>query len=260
MPGKTKIRHFTSLHQKKYRFKHRQFLAEGKKIVLEILREAYPCNTILATGRWCEEYRGALREFKGEVIQCAEAELAKISHLETAQEVIAVCSWPEPKFQIPDAGQLSLYLDDLRDPGNMGTIIRLADWFGIKQLYTSAATVDWTNPKVIQSSMGSFMRVNILAVDPPEFFGKLPTGVLVMGADLDGESIYAPGQALNGLLVIGSESHGISQAIQPFLKKRLHIPTFSPGANGAESLNAAIAASLIIGELRRRQIHFQYNG
>jgi TrmH family RNA methyltransferase len=254
MPGKNKISHYTSLHKKKYRMMHRQFLAEGLKIAEEVMRESFPCHTILATEEWINQQGGVLNGSSIQMISCTKEELSKISTLESPPQVIAVCEIPEPEMPVVDPAALSLYLDNLRDPGNLGTLIRLADWFGIRHIYTGGETVDWTNPKVIQASMGSFTRVNVSAVNPEQFFRSLQPGCPVLAADLTGTSIYEPSPPLSGVLIIGSESHGINPQLNSFITQRLNIPGYPPGSRSAESLNAAIAAALIIGELRRRVI------
>lgn len=186
------------------------------------------------------------------LITCTVQEIKKISNLEAPQEVIAVCTIPEQQQIVPLKDELSLYLDKISDPGNLGTLIRLADWFGIRQVFACEQTVDWTNPKVIQASMGAFTRVQVNRVVAPTFFEQVPRGTLVMAADLQGESIYQPGNAMQGILIIGSEAHGISTEIRPYVNTYMHIPRYPADSQAGESLNAAVAAALIIGELRRR--------
>lgn len=254
MPIKQRITQYSFLHQKKYRIKFRLFLAEGIKIVSDILSEGYPVEEILATQEWIDQNDAILKEKKMQVTQLSITGLRKISNLETPQEVIAVCRFPEfIPTEIRDDGWY-LFLDSIRDPGNLGTLIRIADWFGVEGIFLSEDTVDWTNPKVIQGSMGSFMRLNLETVNSEYFFRNLPKSVPVYAADLEGDSIYKAKIKQSGILIISNESRGLNAQLKQFITGKICIPRFSAKEKAAESLNAGVACGIILGEIMKRKL------
>lgn len=243
MLSKIQIKLIRSLQLKKYREEEGLFIAEGKKIVEELMDSAIEIEEIFST----EEIKT-----KVPVVKVTQEELEKISALTTPQGILALCLIPEESEEKPDMKkELVLALDDIRDPGNLGTIIRIADWFGIKHIYCSEETADAYNPKVVQASMGSIARVKVHYIDLPEMLkSKAGEGINIYGALLNGKNIYKENVSATGILVIGNESNGISKEVQKYISNPLSIPSYNP--QGPESLNAAIATAILCGELRRR--------
>lgn len=252
MLPKNEIKFINALKQKKFREEHGLFIAEGAKIVPELLHSRISVKQVYATAAFIDAQRPDNNQT--EFIRVTAAELERISGLVAPNEALAVCSIPET---VPDpeaiAGELVLVLDDIRDPGNLGTIIRIADWFGISTVICSETTVDAYNPKVVQATMGSIARVGIHYTGLTGFLKAHPQPVF--GALLDGVNIYSRQLPATGFIVIGNESKGISEAVQELVTDRISIPSFShsrPVGGEAESLNAAIATSVICSEFRRR--------
>ncbi len=262
MLSKNQIKSIQALHLKKHREEQQLFIVEGKKIIKEVLSSSIIVQHLYATPLFMNEAETVAllntadkTGFKREhTIEVSEEELKKISALTTPNSALAVCKIPANKIDYTAiANGLTLYLDDIRDPGNLGTIIRVADWFGIRQLICSPSTTELYNPKVIQSTMGSFLRVNVVYEELKNVLTKieaLNSSIPVYGAVLDGENIYSQSTLNKGIVVIGNESKGISEDTLKLLTHKIKIPSAS--ASGAESLNAAIASSLIIAEFFRR--------
>lgn len=239
MVTKSELKYIQSLSDKKVRLETGCFIAEGVKLVGEMIAEGYPLKAVYALDSW-ESPDASIEVNRVEVF-----ELEKMSLLQTPNQVLAVALVPQKTKEIDVAGQLTIVLDGIQDPGNLGTIIRTADWFGIQQIVASEDTVDVYNPKVIGATMGSFMRVQVsyknLAAWLPTI--KLP----VYGALLEGENIFTTKAPKQGLLVIGSEGKGIRENITDFITH----PVTIPKTGGAESLNAGIAAGIIVAQLTR---------
>lgn len=246
--SKNKIKQIKSLELKKNRKQEGVFVAEGNKLVKDNL-PYMKCRTIVATSQWLADNRDISAE---EIIEADKDEINKISFLKTPQDVIAVFYTPEYTLDTASLkNKLSIVLDSVQDPGNMGTIIRLADWFGIEDIICSPATVDCYNPKTVQSTMGAIARVKIHYTPLEEFFREME-GMPVYGTYLEGENIYRTELTANGLIVMGNEGSGISGQIAPFITKKLNIPSFPPERETSESLNVAIATSIVCSEFRRR--------
>ncbi len=238
MLSKNQLKLITSLHQKKYRTRHGLFIAEGIKVVCEFLDSSFQLKNLYTTE--------VIQEFEGYNPQIiSEIELKKISNLKTPNKVLGVFEIPEMK-QIEHEGLL-LVLDDIKDPGNLGTIIRLCDWFGIRKVVCSKETVDCYNAKVVQSTMGSLTRVSLVYTDLIPFLES--TELPIYGALLDGENIYNTSLIKDAILIIGNESNGISSEVSEFVTHRITIPRFG-SLQLAESLNAATATAIIISEFR----------
>jgi TrmH family RNA methyltransferase len=239
MVTKSELKYIQSLSDKKVRLETGCFIAEGVKLVGEMIATGYPLKALYALDSW-ESPDATL-----EVTRIEAFELEKMSLLQTPNQVLAVALVPQQKKEIDITGPLTIVLDGIQDPGNLGTIIRTADWFGITQIVASEDTVDVYNPKVIGATMGSFMRVQVsyknLAAWLPTI--KLP----VYGALLEGENVFAIKTPQKGLLVIGSEGKGIRENIIDFVTH----PVTIPKTGGAESLNAGIAAGIIVAQLTR---------
>ena len=239
MVTKSELKYIQSLSDKKVRLETGCFIAEGVKLVGEMIAAGYPLKAVYALDSW-ESPDASIEVTRIEVF-----ELEKMSMLQTPNQVLAVAMMPQKEVALDLAGQLTLVLDGIQDPGNMGTIIRTADWFGITQIVASEDTVDVYNPKVIGATMGSFMRVSVTYKNLQEWMPtvKLP----VYGALLEGENIFTTNAVKEGLLVIGSEGKGIRENILDLIT----YPVTIPKIGGAESLNAGIAAGVIVAQLTR---------
>ena len=245
MLSHSQIKHIQSLQQKKFRRQHGVFLAEGEKIVSELLQSHFTTESLYALEGWLSENRGKIPEGV-KVFEASYKDLERISGLKTPNKVLAVAKTPE--IAEPPAVDHVLVLDTVQDPGNLGTIIRTADWFGIRHLVCSPETAEVFSPKVIQASMGSFLRVNVYYTELPVFLKKIPEELPIFGAFLNGENIAslpAPGK---GVLIVGNEANGISAAVSTFVAKKISIPRVQHMgmANIAESLNASVAAGILM--------------
>ncbi|MCO6500452.1 MAG: RNA methyltransferase [Vicingus serpentipes] len=230
-----------SLKQKKFRIQHNSFVVEGVKMVDELLQSDYEVASIFATQFWIENHPAV------DAIEISEKELNAISSLKTPNQVLAVVKKKKPIIS-SDSKTLTLVLDNIQDPGNLGTIIRTADWFGVKNIVCSEDCVEVYNPKVLQATMGSFFRVNTVYTDLCIFLTEKKVNS-IYGALLDGENVYTKKlNTNNSMLVVGNESKGISDNLLPFINERLTIPKIGK----AESLNAATATAILCAEFFRK--------
>lgn len=248
MISKNKIKYIRSLELKKNRNKEGKFVAEGFKVVDDLLA-LQPADLIVATAEWL---RGKHLAPQTEVIEVTEEELKKVSFLQHPQQVLAVFKQAQDGDFSINTSELNLALDGVQDPGNLGTIIRIADWFGIENIYCSPETADVYNPKVVQATMGSIARVKVLYGDLMALFASLPADVPVYGTLLDGEDIYAQQLDNRGFIVMGNEGKGISPELTQRVNRRLLIPNFPPERPTADSLNVAIATAITCSEFRRQ--------
>jgi RNA methyltransferase, TrmH family len=241
--SKNEIKYVQSLSLKKYRQRYNCFIAEGEKIASEVLvHTPRAIQKIYALPDWIAQQAALLLDLPARVVEPISAtELEKISTLSTPNQVLMILDIP-PSAEITSGYERVLYLDDIQDPGNFGSILRIADWFGIPAVYCSPGSVDMYNPKVVQATMGAFLRVRSVEIPLAELKAQLPS-LPVVGAVLDGDDVYAVGIPRKGVLVIGNESRGISPYHQSLLSHRLTIPRGPSG--GAESLNAAIATGIL---------------
>lgn len=239
--SKNQLKLITSLGQKKYRQKHKLFVAEGIKVVREFLQSSFELHSLFTTNN---SFQGIP---SNKVFQISSADLHKISSLKTPNKVLALFHIPEEV----DYSNSDLYvaLDSVNDPGNLGTIIRLCDWFGIEHLLCSKETVDCFNSKVVQASMGSLTRVSIHYLDLIPAFRKLQKPVFI--GDMDGENIYASVLPTEGILVLGNEANGVSIAIKNAADRVISIPRFG-SLKETESLNVATATAVLLSEFKRR--------
>ena len=251
MISKNQLKYIRQLEQKKYRRREGVFVAEGTKVVGDLLQRYRP-EAVFATADW-QAPAGITPQL------VTDDELRRISFLQHPQQVLAL--FPLPVNSKPSTvnskpstvnSDLSLALDGVQDPGNLGTIIRIADWFGISTIICSEDTVDAWNPKVVQATMGSIARVNIIYLNLPDFLDTLPADFPVYGTFLDGENIYTQELTHEGLIIMGNEGNGISDAVRAKVNRRLLIPDFHQGET-ADSLNVAIATAITCSEFRRRQ-------
>jgi RNA methyltransferase, TrmH family len=243
MISKNQVKYIQSLGQKKSRDAENKFVAEGPKIVNELL-EAKNCTAlqVFALKEWIQSSPNANRQ--ADLVEVSEDELKKISQLTTPNQVLAVVEkikWPG---EVVVQGRISLALDAIQDPGNMGTIIRTADWFGVKTIFCSTDCADVYNPKVVQSAMGSITRVQVESVTLNSFL-KENNGVRIYAAVLDGRDITKMEKLNEGIIVIGNESKGVGEEILELVNVRITIP----GKGNAESLNAAVATGIILSHL-----------
>lgn len=244
MLSNSQLKYIKSLALKKFRLKHNRFLCEGDKIVKELLEsQFYRIELLCALPEWMEDNSFLLQNKDLKQLEVSNQELKKISSLKTPNKVLAVAEMHIPNPETASiANQLCLYLDNLQDPGNMGTILRIADWFGIRWIFTSHNTVDLYNPKVIQATMGAFLRVNVLEKELREIKKNFPEKK-IYAADMKGKNIFSTPLDKNSLIVIGNEGGGISTDNFGWIDQFITIPSAAGG--GAESLNAGVAAGII---------------
>ena len=241
MVSKNQIKLITSLQQKKFRQLHKLFIAEGVKVIQELLDSNFVLEHLYVT----ESIFESLNNESKTVI--TESELKKISCLSTPNNCLALFAIPETEK--PISSGLIVALDAVRDPGNLGTIIRLCDWFGVDQLWCNEQTVDLYNPKVVQATMGSLARVKVHYLDLEKEIQK--ANLPVFGTFMDGENIYQSNLPSEGILILGNEANGISTAIEKLVTSRLAIPRFG-NLQKTESLNVASAAAIFLSEFKRK--------
>jgi RNA methyltransferase, TrmH family len=241
-----KTKYVQSLHHKKTRQKYNNFIAEGDKIGYEIIKSGkLKVEGIFAVPQWLEQYATELKKFQSIITEISEAELKKISTLTTPNQVLIVAE--QPSFDVDYqllSQDLVLYLDGIQDPGNMGTILRIADWFGINYVFCSDTCVDAFNPKVVQATMGAFLRIKTKEI---ELKALLTETTPVYGALLEGKNIFQIPLSKHGVIVIGNEGKGISDSVRAHVNRPILIP---PHGEGAESLNAAVATGIICAAFR----------
>jgi TrmH family RNA methyltransferase len=250
MISKNQIKHIKALHLKKFRDEQECFIAEGVKVVDEIvLHRPELINEVFATSEYYKRNKTAFEKKDIVFYEISEEELGRISMQNNPNQALAVCSYfEEEKSELDLRKNFSFYLDDIRDPGNLGTILRIADWFGVKEVFCSPNSTDIYNPKSIQAAMGAFLRVKVNYVDLNELLnGKFP----VYGAVLNGKNIYSE-KLRNGLILIGNEANGITPQNLKSITDPITIPSHSN--NQTESLNAAMATSIICSEFFRQLI------
>ena len=249
MISKNQIKLIRSLETKKGRVKEGLFVAEGPKVVADLMAVMTP-RILFATRDWIDEHAD---DVPLNVVEISVEELHKISFLQHPQRVLALFPIGKTSFKDNEVGESDLYLalDGVQDPGNLGTIIRVADWFGIVRIFCSRDTADVYNPKGIQATMGSIARVDVVYTDLLDLFSSLPSGYPLYGTFLDGDDIYKRSLTPNGIIVMGNEGKGISPSVSKYINNRLLIPNFPKGRQTADSLNVAIATAITCSEFRR---------
>jgi TrmH family RNA methyltransferase len=245
MLSKARIKFIKSLQLKKYRKQEQCFTVQGEKSVLETLRSTLQVRELYATIDFIERQKPVLGLYKGDLIQVTESELASLGEYITNDAALAIVSIPENTGFTVGPEEFVIMLDDIRDPGNLGTIIRTADWYGITKIIASEETADIYNSKVIQSSMGSFIRTHVFYTNLVEFLKD--NHAPVYGTFLNGENAHTFSYGKSGIVVVGNEANGISATVDNFVTQRLTIPQYGK----AESLNAAIATAVILDNIRR---------
>lgn len=248
--SKNRIKYIHSLELKKNRKTEKVFLAEGPKLVGDLLGH-FPCRFLAATPEWLSQHPKLPVE---DVSEVSDEDLSRASLLKTPQQVLAVFEQPEYET---DASVIShslcLALDDVQDPGNLGTIVRIADWFGIEHIFCSNGTADIYNPKTVQATMGAIARVKLHYCNLSDFIGKASEkNIPIFGTFLNGENIYTQPLPKNGIIIMGNEGNGISEQIAQKVSHRLLIPNYPQGCETSESLNVAVATAIVCAEFRRR--------
>lgn len=248
MLTKNQISEIRKLHLKKYRDDTGLFLVEGTKSVLELLHSSLAVERVLAVERWWTEHQ-LPQGVEGVCI--SEKELERISCLQTPQEVVAVAK--KPSYSVKDVLEEEpvLVLDGIRDPGNLGTIVRTADWFGVRQIVCSMDTAEFTNSKVIQATMGSFTRVKMVYVDLCDFLRQMKNR-RIFGTFMQGLPIGEMEFAKTDILIIGNEGRGISPAVEEFVNQRITIPAGVQSGPRAESLNAALSTAIVLYQFKEK--------
>jgi TrmH family RNA methyltransferase len=238
--SKNQLKLITSLSQKKYRQKHHLFIAEGVKVLNELLNSTFEIETLFCT----DDFEVAISEKK--IVRISETELKKVSTLKSPNKALGLFKIPKEKA-LQNSG-LTIALDAINDPGNLGTIIRLCDWFGITQLVCSKDTVDCYNQKVVQASMGSLTRVSIHYTDLENYITKSNLDTFI--ADMDGKNVYKTKLPKEGILIMGNEANGVSEEIKSLLQYKISIPRFGE-TQETESLNVATATAILLSEFKR---------
>ena len=239
MLSKNQIKLVRSLEMKKNRKRENLFVAEGPKVVGDLLRAGFQLHSAYSTVP------------RPDAQLVTDDELRRLSFLQHPQQLLAVFKIPDNNYELFIMNyELAIALDGIQDPGNLGTIIRIADWFGISTIYCSPDTADVYNPKVVQATMGSLAHVSVVYCDLVQLLSQ--TTLPVYGTLLDGDDIYQHPLSREGIIVMGNEGNGISPSVRPLITHRLLIPNFNPSQETAESLNVAIATAITCSEFRRR--------
>ena len=247
--SKNRIKYIHSLELKKIRKQEKVFLAEGHKLVEELLGR-FKCRFLVATSEWLTQNNPSV--YVEEIYEVSEEELAKASLQKSPQQVLAVFEKPNDYYDKElFNNSLCLALDDVQDPGNLGTILRIADWFGIEHIFCSPNTVDVYSPKAIQATMGAIARVQVHYTPLVELITSL-NNIPIYGTFLDGENIYSQSLSNNGIIIMGNEGNGISREMEKLVNRKLFIPNYPKERSTSESLNVAIATAITCAEFRRK--------
>jgi TrmH family RNA methyltransferase len=244
------IKYIKNLQQKKFRIQNCEFVVEGVKMVNELLKSDFVTKVVYYT----EDYE--LLKTQVKKVRVSDKELKRISGLKTPNKVLAIAEIPEYKKVPNDLNQkLSLILEDIQDPGNMGTIIRIANWYGIENIFCTNDTVDCYNPKVVQSTMGAIFRSKIYYLDIYELINDYykKSDFRIYATHLKGENIHTKELIQNGFIIMGNESRGISNKLDKSYIEKIKLPSYPPNENIMESLNVAVATAVTLAEFRRRQ-------
>ncbi len=245
--SKNDIKYVSALQIKKYRQEYGTFLVEGAKSVTELLNSDFEIEFIVLTETFYKENLALLNDYQINLKISTQDQLSKIGTLQTNDSCLAVVKTKENNFLYADNNEIVLVLDDIRDPGNLGAIIRVADWYGIKKVICSNTTTDWYNPKVIAASKGSFTRVTGFYTDLASYFQQIKAKN-VFGTFLNGQNIHQLKlEKPSGYVVMGNESNGISKEVEHFVTNKITIPRFG----NAESLNVGIATAIVLDNLHR---------
>jgi TrmH family RNA methyltransferase len=247
MLSKTHTKYIQSLQHKKFRDENELFLAEGPKVVMDLLNSRkFICKEIFALTDWIKEHSKQLSVLHETVVTAVvDFELQKISSLSTAQDVVAVFEKRKPVVKINTTSKITLALDTIQDPGNLGTIIRTADWFEIENIVCSIGCADMYNAKVVQSTMGSLGRVNVIYTDLVTWLRE-NNSIKIYSASLEGKDVKAFGKLKEGIIIIGNEANGVSDEVMKLVNEKITIPKIGE----AESLNAGVATGIILSHIK----------
>ncbi len=257
--SKQQIKNIIGLHQKKIRRAEKLFIVEGEKTVVDLLTSGWEIQLLCATENISEDLRKIISEnYPNELLSVSRGDMDKISPLSTPQGVLAVVRQKEHQLDINGlSNELVLVLDDIQDPGNLGTILRIADWFGIRHVICSNQTADCYNPKVVQASMGSLFRTSVYYMELDDLFrlNQNTINLPVVGTVMDGENIFTSDFANHAFLIFGNESTGLNENYLSYVTNKITVPSFNntPG-KGPDSLNVAMAAGIVCAEFRRRMM------
>ena len=250
MLSKALQKRISALENKKQRKESGLFVAEGGKTVLDLLSAGLKAERLIATTEWLQEHK---LQLGADVVEVSNSEMKQISFQQAPQGVLGIFHQPqhEVDFSAPQ-NELCLALDNVQDPGNLGTIVRIADWFGIENIFCSIGTADIYNPKTIQATMGAIARVKVHYVDLPALINSIKEKAPIYGTFLDGEDIYRKELKNYGLIIMGNEGNGIGKECAGQVTERLFIPNYPAGRETSESLNVSVATAIICSEFRRR--------
>lgn len=252
MLTKAVIKYIKSLKDKKNRDTSGTFVVEGNKMVAELVN-IFKCQYLIATNNIIKNIENNTID---NIIEVKNNDIERISFLKNPQESIAVFYKPKYTDNIDIKNKLTLVLDEIQDPGNLGTIIRIADWYGIEDIVCSKNTADVYNPKTVQATMGALARVKIHYVDLIPFL-KSSSSLPIYGTFLDGKNIYSEKITSNGIIIMGNEGNGVSKEVENYVNKRLFIPSYPPNQETSESLNVAVATAIVCAEFRRQAFSLQ---
>lgn len=247
MISKSLEKYVNSLKQKKYREERQRFTAEGEKVCTEFLKEGWNVEHIIATAEWLNKNSALSKKYSEVLMETSDREIKRISALVTPSPVMLIAEIPQ--WQLDEKkilSQLHLALDNIRDPGNLGTIIRIADWFGISTVFCSEDCADAFNPKTVQATVGSLARVKVMETSLEKLFQQF-NQLTVFGTFTEGENLFEMKPAQRGFILIGNEARGISPALENFIQKKISIPRIGK----TESLNAAVAAGIVCAWMKR---------
>jgi TrmH family RNA methyltransferase len=247
MLSKNQLKYIQSLHQKKHRQQQGAFLVEGAKSVQEVLQSDFQIELVVATEVFYKENAHLTDHQRTPVEIASVTDLERAGTLESNNAALAVVRTKENRPLLAEPGEIALILDDIRDPGNLGTILRIADWYGVRKILCSETTADVYNPKVISASKGSFTRVQWWYGDIKQVLSQTAGQLAVYGAFLDGDEVHTLAFGKSGYLVMGNESNGIRPELAPFITQRVTIPRYGD----AESLNVGIATAVLLDNIRR---------
>lgn len=250
--SKNLMKHIRALEHRKFRRQENLFVAEGNKLLEDNL-STMKCHQIVATDSWWQQHPHASRYADECYVTDADG-MRRLSFLQSPQDVLATFRIPNNSLNLSTLRtELTVMLDDVQDPGNVGTIIRLCDWFGIRDIVCSPNTADCYNPKVVQATMGAIARVRVTYTPLADLLNRLPD-VPVYGTFLEGDNMYRTSLTPHGIIIMGNEGRGISTELSPFITRKLHIPSFPPEVPTSESLNVGIATAITVAEFRRVQM------
>jgi len=251
MLSKNKVKYIRSLELKKYRNEYNAFVAEGNKLVADMM-PAFESELIIAKSCWMATQGDIPAK---ELLVAEDEDIRRASFLKNPQDVLAVFKLPRWSIdEVKPAEELILVLDSIQDPGNLGTIIRIADWFGIKHIVCSTDSADVFSPKVVQATMGALARVKVYYTQLEDYLKKQSEqSVPLYGTFLNGEDLYSKDLSDTGIIIMGNEGNGIQPEIEALVDEKLFIPSYSPADETSESLNVAVATAIICAEFRRRQ-------